>query len=85
MARSEKVAQLRRALAPFAGGRFEVSNSGGASGMVFWYDGNGRPWFVGGFNRDGEALVTALNLTMELLAEPTPPEASPTPARSLRT
>lgn len=55
-------------------GRFETGASGGASGMLFFRDAEGRQWFIGGFNRsEAEGLVDALNLVLELLSETSTP------------
>jgi hypothetical protein len=66
--RAEKSRDLRRLLARYRGGRFEASTSGGAGGMVFFIDSDGRQWFIGGFQPDrADDLTRALNLVMELL------------------
>lgn len=66
--RREKAAKLRRSLARYRGGRFEIGASGGASGMIFFRDVSGALHYIGGFTRgDAPSLVAALNLTLELL------------------
>lgn len=68
--RREKAAQLRRALERYRGGRFETGASGGAGGMVFFRDPGGALYYIGGFNiGDAQQIVTALNLTNELLGD----------------
>lgn len=68
MTRAQKTAQLRAALSRYAGGRFETGSSGGANGMVFFNNAKGEQFYIGGFNAsDAESIVTALNLTLELL------------------
>jgi hypothetical protein len=68
--RREKSARLRRVLARYRGGRFEVSGSGGAGGMMFFRDPKGAQYYIGGFNpADAEQIATGLNLVLELLEE----------------
>lgn len=67
--REQKVEALRRSLAKYRGGRFETSGSGGASGMMFFVDREGRTFYIGGFKpQDAVRIAEALNLTLELLA-----------------
>jgi hypothetical protein len=68
MDRKARVGELRKILARYRGGRFEASGSGGANGMVFFIDGAGQQWFLGGFQPDRAAELTrALNVVLELL------------------
>lgn len=67
MSRSPKASRLRSLLSRYKGGRFEVGGSGGAAGMVFFIDQEGKSFYIGGFTRDADVIVEALNLTMELL------------------
>jgi hypothetical protein len=67
--RKQKVAELRRALERYRGGRFETGSSGGAGGMIFYRDRLGALFYIGGFNPgDAQQICDALNLVMELLA-----------------
>jgi hypothetical protein len=67
--RRRSASRLRSLLARYRGGRFELAESGGASGMVFYRDSAGRQFYIGGFQPDhAHALVEVLNLTMELIA-----------------
>ena len=68
-ARKEISRRLRRSMERYRGGRFETGENGGASGMLFFVDPDGRKWFIGGFNGDNAGLVTVLN---DLLAALTP-------------
>jgi hypothetical protein len=69
-ARKEKSARLRRVLARYQGGRFEVGGSGGAGGMMFFRDPRGAQYYIGGFNpADAEQIAAGLNLVLELLDE----------------
>lgn len=66
--REAKSARLREALARYRGGRFETDENGGAGGMIFFRDGVGDLYYIGGFNPgDARRIATALNLVMELL------------------
>jgi len=66
--KAEKVAKLRILMSRYRGGRFEASGSGGAGGMVFFIDRDGREYYMGGFKPgDAETLVRVLNLVIELL------------------
>lgn len=75
MTKEEKVAELKRALAKYRGGRFETSGSGGASGMMFFVDREGRTFYIGGFKpEDAVRIAEALNVTLRLLSWVEPPE-----------
>jgi hypothetical protein len=63
-----KVRALRNALTKYRAGRFQNSGSGGANGMVFHRDAEGREFYVGGFQEEhAPRIVEVLNLTMDLL------------------
>jgi hypothetical protein len=67
--KAQKVAALRSALAKYRGGKFVTGNSGGAGGMIFYVDRDGREFYIGGFNPgDAELIAKALTLTLELLS-----------------
>ncbi|HEV7922830.1 MAG TPA: hypothetical protein VGR02_18755 [Thermoanaerobaculia bacterium] len=60
--------RLRNALVRYRGGRFETGDSGGAGGMMFFVDRDGKQWYIGGMAKDhAEAVTAALNLVLRLL------------------
>jgi hypothetical protein len=71
--RRQKAARLRELLAQYRGGRFEVAESGGAGGMMFWRDADGRAFYMGGFQPAAAlGLAEALNVTLDLLESGSP-------------
>jgi hypothetical protein len=66
--RRDRSARLRQTLARYKGGRFETAGSGGAGGMMFFIDRDGRSWYIGGMGTEHAQTVTsALNLVLDLL------------------
>lgn len=66
--RDELRTQIRKALEPYRGDRFEVGDSGGARGMIFRIDPDGAQWFIGGLHdQHSQAFVAVLNATLRLL------------------
>lgn len=65
--RAEKSRHLRQLLSRYRGGRFTASSSGGAGGMVFFVDREGKERYLGGFiPGEAEDLCRVLNLVLEL-------------------
>ncbi len=68
MSRQQKAARLRSLLANYDGYRFISDSSGGANGIIFIRNSEGKEYFIGGMPKDAHIICEALNLTMELLA-----------------
>jgi hypothetical protein len=59
---------LRQTLAPYKGGRFTSTESGGAAGMVFFRDEREREFYIGSLQPDhAQNIAEALTLTLNLL------------------
>jgi hypothetical protein len=54
--RGQLRAVVRRSLARYRGGSFALGDSGGARGMLFFTDVEGREFFCGGLNETTRSL-----------------------------
>lgn len=59
---------IRRSLARYRGGKFSISQSGGARGMLFFTNVEGEEWFIGGINAiNAQSICDALNAMLRLV------------------
>ena len=68
MDREEARRVIRRAMERYRGGRFETGASGGAAGMIMFYDRACQQYYLGGFKpEDAKAVTDMLNAMLVLL------------------
>lgn len=66
--RAQFRAIVRRSLARYRGGRFSIAGNGGARGMLFVTDVEGREFFCGGLNIDNaQPICDVLNAMLRLV------------------
>jgi len=59
---------IGRSLSRYRGGEFNLGDSGGARGMLFFTDVEGREFFCGGLNIDNaQPICDALNAMLRLV------------------